>query len=256
MAALRSALYLLVLTVTVIPYAIACAFFFITPLSWRYRFTLGWPRFAVWAAKVICGIRWQVIGEHNIPDEPVVYLSKHQSAWETLFLVWWLPREVCFVLKRSLLHVPFFGWGLGMLRMINIDRSKGADAFMQVVRQGKTRLGEGRSVVLFPEGTRTPVGSQGQYKTGGARLARATGARIVPIALNSGERWARNAFIKTPGLVTVSFGPPIVAVGRPPNMVNEEVEAWIEAEMRRLSPQVYPTSTPASAPPAQPATAA
>nr|WP_156924548.1 lysophospholipid acyltransferase family protein [Derxia gummosa] len=239
MHALRSALFMLVLVVTVIPYAIACSFFFLTPLSWRYRFTLGWPRFAVWAAKVVCGIRWQVIGAENIPDEPVVFLSKHQSAWETLFLVWWLPREVCFVHKRSLLMLPFFGWGLGMLRMIHIDRAKGADAFIQVVRQGKTRLGEGRSIVLFPEGTRTPVGSQGSYKTGGVRLARATGARIVPIALNSGERWARNAFIKTPGTVTISVGAPIVAAGRPVNEVNAEVEGWIETEMRRISPKVY-----------------
>jgi len=255
LAAVRSAIYLVVLMVTVIPFALGCAFLYLAPLRWRYRFTIGWPRLAVWAGKMICGIRWQVIGAENIPDEPVVFLSKHQSAWETLFMVWWLPRQVSFVLKKSLLYVPFFGWGLGMLQMINIDRSKGADAFMQVVRQGKTRLAQGRSIVLFPEGTRTQVGSQGMYKTGGVRLARAADARIVPIAINSGERWGRNAFIKTPGLITVSIGPPIQAKGRPVNDVNTEVETWIEAEMRRISPWAYPAAAAVPAAPV-PVTAA
>ena len=154
MLSLRSALYMAFLVITVIPYAFACLLWAPLPLHWRYRLTTGWPRMAILGAKVFCGIRWQYKGLENLPDGPAIVLSKHQSAWETLFLVSHLPREVCFVYKRELHLLPFFGWGLALLRMIPIDRSKGRDAFEQVVRQGKLRLTEGRWPILFPEGTR------------------------------------------------------------------------------------------------------
>lgn len=136
MAWLRSFLYMVFLAVTVIPYAFACILWAPLPLRLRYRLTVGWPRLAIWGAKVFCGIRWQVKGWENLPDQPVVLLSKHQSAWETLFFPAHMPRPVCFVYKKSLHWVPFFGWGLALLRMIPIDRAKGRDAFEQVVREG------------------------------------------------------------------------------------------------------------------------
>jgi 1-acyl-sn-glycerol-3-phosphate acyltransferase len=133
LARLRSLLYALFLTVTVIPYAFACLLWSFLPLHQRYRLTVGWPRLAVWGARVICGIRWQVKGWENLPDGPAVLLSKHQSAWETLFFPAYMPRDLCFVYKRELHKVPFFGWGLALLRMIPIDRARGRDAFDQVV---------------------------------------------------------------------------------------------------------------------------
>jgi 1-acyl-sn-glycerol-3-phosphate acyltransferase len=150
-----------------------------------------------------------------------------------------MPRELCFVFKRELLWIPFFGWGIGLLRMIHIDRRQGRDAFESVVTQGRAKLAEGRWIILFPEGTRTRVGSQGKYKSGGARLAIRTGAPIVPIAVNAGECWPKGRLAKTPGLVTVSIGPPIPVEGRDADAVNAEFERWIEAEMRRLSPHAY-----------------
>ena len=132
MARLRSLLYFLFLAVTVIPYAFACILWAPLPLHWRYKLTVGWPRLAIWGAKVFCGIRWQVKGWENLPDGPAVILSKHQSAWETLFFPAHMPREVCFVYKKELHMVPFFGWGLALLRMIAIDRAKGRDAFEPV----------------------------------------------------------------------------------------------------------------------------
>lgn len=239
MAALRSSLYMLFLTVTVIPYAFACLLWSPLPLRWRYRLTMGWPRLAVWGAKVIVGIRWEIKGAENFPDGPAVVLAKHQSAWETLFLPAYLPRQACFVYKKELHRVPFFGWGLALLRMIPIDRGRGRDAFEQVVKVGRARLNEGRWPVLFPEGTRIAPGQTGRYKGGGALLATRTGAPVIPIALNAGECWPKNAFIKKPGLITVSIGPAIDSTGLDAETLNTRVQAWIEAEMRVLNPERY-----------------
>lgn len=243
MAAIRSLLFILFLIVTVIPYAFACMLWAPLPLRMRYRLTMGWPGLAVWGARVITGIRWQVKGAENFPDGPAIVLSKHQSAWETLFLPSHLPREACFVYKRELHRVPFFGWGLALLRMIPIDRAKRRDAFEQVVQMGQQRLDEGRWPVLFPEGTRIAPGKTGRYKMGGALLAVRTGAGVIPIAHNAGECWPRNAFIKKPGLITVSIGPFIESAGLDADTLNKKVQQWIEDEMRRLNPERYGPSS-------------
>lgn len=239
MAWLRSLLYMLFLTVTVIPYAVLCTLCAPLPLRWRYRITMGWPRMAVWGARVILGIRWQVKGWENLPDAPVVLLSKHQSAWETLFFPAYMPRELCFVYKRELHRVPFFGWGLALVKMIAIDRSDARGAMEQVMRLGAEKLADGRWPILFPEGTRVPPGQAGRYLPGGARLAVHAGVPVVPVAHNAGEVWPRNAFVKKPGLITVSIGPPISSEGISGAELNRRVQAWIEAEMRQISPQQY-----------------
>jgi len=239
MPAIRSTLFLAFQIVTVVPYALLCLVWAPLPLHWRYRLTVGWPRMVIWAAKVLLGIRHEVRGAHNLPDAPAILLSKHQSSWETLFYPTYMPRELCYVFKRELLYLPFFGWGIGLLDMVHIDRRRGNDAFDHVVRQGARKLAQGRWIIMFPEGTRTPVGSQGRYKSGGARLAIRTGVPVVPIAVNSGECWPRRAFLKRPGLITVSIGAPIASEGKTPDQLSAEVERWIEAEMRRLSPHAY-----------------
>jgi 1-acyl-sn-glycerol-3-phosphate acyltransferase len=239
MLALRSTLFVLFQLVTVIPYAFLCLACAPLPLSVRYRVTVGWPRMVLWAGRLLCGMQHRVIGWENLPDSPVILLSKHQSTWETFFYVSHMPRQLCFVFKRELLWIPFFGWGIGLLDMIHIDRSKGRDAFESVVNQGLRKLAEGSWIIMFPEGTRTPVGSAGSYKTGGARLAIRTGVPVVPIAVNSGELWPKKRFVKTPGMITVSIGKPIESTGKTPDALNREVETWIEGEMRRISPHAY-----------------
>jgi len=239
MAALRSAFYMVFLVITVIPYAFACLLWAPLPLDWRYRLTVGWPRLAVWGARIIVGIRWQVKGAEHLPDAPVVVLSKHQSAWETLFFACSLPRQACFVYKRELHRVPFFGWGLALLNMIPIDRANGRDAVAQVVRVGSQRLREGRWPVLFPEGTRIAPGKTGRYRMGGALLAAHSGVPVLPVAHNAGELWRRKAFIKRSGIVTVSFGPLVETAGLDAARINARVQAWIEGEMQRISPQHY-----------------
>src|SRR5271170_1585592 len=163
----RSFLFAAVQVLTVIPYAIACLLLAPFPQPLRYRWTVGWPRMIIWFGRVICGMRYSLQGMEHLPDGPCILLPKHQSAWETLFFPAVMPRQLCFVYKRELHYVPFFGWGLALLNMVHIDRSKGIDAWESVVRQGTQRLAEGRWIIMFPEGTRIAVGKKGNYKTGG-----------------------------------------------------------------------------------------
>lgn len=236
----RSLLFALIMLIVTPIWALVCFVFAPFPYRTRYFVTSRWNVFIIWLAKVLCGIRYQIKGWENLPDSPAILLSKHQSAWETIFLLWKMPRPLVFVLKRSLIYIPLFGWALALLRMIPIDRKNGKDAFAQVTREGRQRLQDGQWIIMFPEGTRIPVGKQGKYKMGGTRLAVETNTIVVPIALNAGECWPRNAFIKRPGLITVSIGKPISPEGRNPAELMQQVENWIESEMRVISPHAYP----------------
>ena len=237
---LRSAAYLAWLVGTVIPWGTAAVLMSLfvrgTPL---YRFCRGWIRVALWGGQAICGMRPRVQGMDNLPSGPVILLSKHQSAWETLALPVFMPRPLSFVFKRELLYVPFFGWALGRLDMVHIDRGRPAQAFARVETQGAELLARGNWIIMFPEGTRTTRGTQGKYRIGGSKLAVSTGTPVVPIAITSGRCWPRQAFIKRPGIIDISIGKPIASVGRTPADLMAEVEAWVEAEMRRLDPQAY-----------------
>jgi len=236
---LRSALFMLLMAIATVIWSGVCMLAAPLPYNKRYYVTSRWNVFIVWCAKWICGINYQFKGYENFPDAPAIILSKHQSAWETIFLLANLPRPLVFVFKKEILYIPFFGWGIALLRMIPIDRKQGKNAFKSVVAHGKRRLKDGQWIIMFPEGTRIPVGQQGKYKSGGTRLAVETGAVVVPIALNSGECWPKNSFIKKPGTVTVSVGKPISSEGKSPDELMEQVEQWIESEMRVISPHAY-----------------
>jgi 1-acyl-sn-glycerol-3-phosphate acyltransferase len=184
------------------------------------------------------GITCEVSGWENVPKFPVVVMAKHQSAWETLFMESRLPPQ-CWIVKRELLWLPFIGWSLIAIRCIAIDRKSGTSAREQIVEQGARRLKEGMWVSIFPEGTRTPPGKVGRYGIGGAMLATRTGTPILPIAHNAGECWPRYSFRKTPGVVKVVIGPLIRAEGRDVISVNNEVQQWIEGQMRIISPHRY-----------------
>lgn len=235
---IRSFLFALVLVITTPPYALFGFLTFPLPPKVRYRIITSWTRVVLWFVWHLLGIRYKVIGRENIPPEPAVVLSKHQSAWETMALQQLFPF-ISFVLKRELLKVPFFGWGLSQLPMIAIDRAAGKDALDQVLEQGKQRLAEGFWVVVFPEGTRVPVGARRRFKLGGAWLAQHAGVPVIPIAHNAGEFWRRNAFLKRPGEITVSIGPPIDPTGLEPAEVNARAEQWITNEMSRLFPHHF-----------------
>jgi len=236
---LRSILFTILMALATFIWAPLCFFFAPLPYPRRYYWTSRWNVFVIWAAKVICGIRYEIKGMENLPDAPVILLSKHQSAWETIFYLRTMPHPLVFVYKKALGYIPFFGWGIALLRMIPIDRSKGRDAFGQILEQGRKRLADGQWIIMFPEGTRIPVGKRGKYKTGGTRLAVETNTVVVPIAMNSGECWPKNSFVKKPGVITVSIGKPISPQGLNPAELMQQVENWIESEMRVISPAVY-----------------
>ncbi|MFB3080465.1 MAG: lysophospholipid acyltransferase family protein [Nitrosomonadaceae bacterium] len=232
--ALRSIFYTLLQIIITLPYAlIVLASFPLTPLS-RYRVTSGWAHIMLFLTRVICGVRYRVLGMENIPKTPSIVLSKHQSAWETLAFQQIFPPQV-WVLKKGLLRIPFFGWGLAMTSPIAINRSSGKAALKQIVQQGKDRLKQGLWIVIFPEGTRVAPGKKGKYGIGGAWLATHTGVSVVPVAHNAGELWGKNSFIKRSGTITVSIGAPIDPAGMKANELNARVEAWIELEVARIS---------------------
>lgn len=208
------------------------------PMRLRFAIIAVWYRLFMALCSGLLGLRYQVIGRENIPATPSVILSKHQSAWETVALQAIFPPLV-FVLKKSLLMIPFLGWAFAAVKMISIDRQAGKDALRQVIDQGCERLQAGYWVVIFPEGTRIAPGQTRRFKTGGAHLAVKAGVLAVPVAHNAGEFWARNAFVKKPGLITVSIGPAIDPAGKSADEVTTLAEQWIAAEMRRLSPHCY-----------------
>jgi 1-acyl-sn-glycerol-3-phosphate acyltransferase len=233
MSVLRSSLFALALAVITPPYALLALATFPLPRMARYRIISGWSRVVLLLSRTILGIEWKVEGEEHLPSRPSVILSKHQSAWETLAFQQIFPPQV-HVLKRELLWMPFFGWGLALMSPIAIDRSRGVAALRSIARRGRERLEQGFWVVVFPEGTRVAPGERRPYQLGGAWLAAASGAQIVPVAHNAGLLWPRNAFLKRPGTVTVRIGPPIDTLHRDPKAVNAMAETWIEEQQKAL----------------------
>jgi len=241
---LRSLVFLLWMVLTVIPWAIAALVMSIfvrgDPLYW---FCMGWLRVAIWGARVICGVQYRLQGMERLPAPdaltPVILVPKHQSTWETFAFPTFMSHPLAYVFKKELLLVPFFGWAMGRLDMIHIDRSKRAEAWNKVAEQGRRLMDRGVWVIMFPEGTRTPRGSQGVYKSGASRLAVVTGAYLVPIAVSSAKCWPRKSFLLRPGVIDVSIGKPIASAGRDADELMREVEAWVEGEMRRLDPEAY-----------------
>jgi 1-acyl-sn-glycerol-3-phosphate acyltransferase len=240
---IRSFVHMLWMIITVIPWALGVLVFSLFGSSTQvYWLCAGWLRLAVSGGTVILGIQNRVTGMENLPSTELgscVLLVKHQSTWETFSMVTLMPHPLAFVFKKELLYVPFFGWAMSRMDMIHIDRSQRAQAFNKVVEQGKRLMAQGVWVIMFPEGTRIPRGQKGVYKSGGTRLAIETGAPVIPVAVTSAKCWPRKAFIKKPGIVDISIGKPIPSAGRQPDELMREVEAWIEAEMRRLDPEAY-----------------
>ncbi len=240
LAAVRSALFVLFLALTVVPWALAGLVYSIfvrgAPVYW---FFAGWLGLSIRAARFICGVRWRVHGRENLPDTAVILLPKHQSTWETFAFPMLMPKPLCYVFKRELLYIPFFGWAMARMDLIHIDRSKRSEAWAKVAEQGRRYMAQGNWVIMFPEGTRAGRGGKGQYKGGGTRLAVETGRPVVPIAVTSARCWPRKSFLLRPGVIDVSIGKPIDSTGRQSDELMREVEAWIEGEMRRLDPEAY-----------------
>ncbi|QNP49978.1 lysophospholipid acyltransferase family protein [Diaphorobacter aerolatus] len=242
MAFIRSVLHLLWMSVTVIPYTLAVliARFSGAKQQTVYAIARAWLALSVNSARPLLGISNRVTGMENLPVDPkqgVVLLCKHQSTYETFLMPAIMPRQLAYVFKKELLKIPFFGWSIGSLDMVHIDRSQGSRAFAKLLQQGRKLLAQGTWVIMFPEGTRIARGEVGQYKSGGARLALSAGVPVVPIAVTSARVWPRKPFTKRPGVVDVSIGPQISSEGLTQDELMQKAQDWIEAEMRRLDPR-------------------
>ena len=230
---LRSCLFFLLQLLLTPPYAVIAVLTFPFNALTRYRIISVWARLMMLALDHFCGIKFRVIGAENIPSEPCVILSKHQSAWETFAFQLIFPPQV-YVIKRELLWIPFFGWGLAMCSPIAINRGAGPRAARQMLSQGKDRLARGFCVIVYPEGTRVAPGTRGKYQSSGSAIAIHAGVPVLPVAHNAGRCWRRNAFLKLPGTITVSIGPPLNSTGRKADALTREVETWIENEMQQI----------------------
>ena len=234
MMLLRSTLFSLSMIVTTIIASLILILMAPAPFVWRSRFSRAYAAYTVTMLKWLCGIRYEVEGRENIPDGSAIIFCKHQSTWETYALQVLFPPQ-CWVLKQELMWVPFFGWGMAMLRPISIDRSSGRKAIKQITEKGKQRLKDGIWVVTFPEGTRVPPGVHKRWGVGGALLAAKSGAPVVPVAHNAGEYWGRGSFVKRPGTIRVVIGKPIQTDGLSASEINKRGEAWMDETMARIS---------------------
>ena len=198
-----------------------------------FRVVVIWAKLVIWMGALLCGLSYAVVGRENLPAGSAVVLMKHSSAYETIVQIVVFPPQ-CWVLKRELLLVPFFGWGLAACQPIAVNRGAGRNAVNQVIRAGKKRLAQGRWVIIFPEGTRMPAGETRRYGVSGVLLAQAASKLIVPVAHNAGDFWPRRGWLKHTGTVRFAIGPPVDPAGREPREVNKEVQAWIEAKVADL----------------------
>lgn len=204
------------------------------PFAWRYYYLTRWGRFVTWWLRVTCNLSFRVEGRENIPDGTAIIMAKHQSAWETIAMQQVFPPQT-WVLKRELLWLPVFGWGLALMRPVAIDRKAGKKALKQVIQQGTARLKQGLCLVIFPEGTRTRPGEKKRYAIGGAMLAEKSGYPVIPVCHNAGEFWGKGAFLKHPGTITLVIGKPIDPAGMRATDINEKVATWIESTYQRIT---------------------
>lgn len=235
--AIRAFLFYLGYTVTLVWFSVTGIILSsFLPYKISTRYILTWNRLIIAWLRITCGLRVKVYGAENLPKRSFVAVSKHQSQWETYFLQYYLA-PVSVVLKQELLSFPFFGWALKITRPIAIDRGSPKQALRQTLEEGIKRLSTGISVLIFPEGTRVSPGEKGKYARGGINIAIKANAPIVPIALNAGEFWPADKFLKFPGTISVVIGKPIDASGKDSRELTLQIEQWIESEVSRLSSQ-------------------
>jgi len=226
---LRSILFYLGKALSTIPFFFVSLFALFTPPRRRSTLIAGWAKFVTWWLKVTCGLTHKLEGIENLPERPCIIACAHSSTWETITTQTFLP-PLAWVLKKELLKIPVFGVGLRATGPIAIDRNDKKNALDQVIEQGLEKLEEGRYVLIFPEGTRTPWGQKGRYKKGAAKLAMAANVPIVPIAHDAGKYWSSKSWWIKPGEIKCIFGPEITTTDKRQSEITGEIENWIESQ--------------------------
>lgn len=233
---IRSCIFYLVSTPSILGGGIfLMPFILLMPQKARWFCLTNLLNLVVLQIKYICGVNYKIEGLDNLPDTPYVALSKHQSPWETFFLFIKLS-PVSMVMKRSLLKMPSFGWGIAMTKPIPIDRSQPKQAMKQLLKTGTSRLHDDRQAVLiFPEGTRVPHGDSKNFARGGALLAKHAEVPVVFVAHNAGKFWPSGKFIKWPGTVELKISEPVDSTLHTAKELNAMAEEWVEIQMKTFS---------------------
>lgn len=229
----RSALFSLIMWISVGVYGPLALLTFPLPFPRRFFLISRWAVFQLWLLRVLCGIRHEIRGREHVPSGPAIIMCKHQSTWETFSLALIFPPQT-WVLKRELMWIPLFGWALALLKPIAIDRGSKREAIQQVIAQGRDRLQAGIWVTIFPEGTRVTPGYRRRWGQGGAVLAAQTGYPVIPVAHNAGHFWPRRKLRKRPGTIQLIIGPPIDSRGRSHKEIQRRAEDWVTRAMEEL----------------------
>lgn len=228
MTALRSLLFVALFYLWSATVAILISPILLAPRRWTLRALDFWAR-GVIALLPICGIRVEVRGREHLPTGPALVAPKHQCMFDVFAQFTWLP-DACFVLKKELMWIPFFGWYAQKARMIVVDREAHAAALKKLVKDSRDRLTEDRQLVIFPEGTRGDPGVKGDYKPGVAALYRDLDLPVHPVATNSGVHWPRHGFLRKPGVIVFEYLEPI-----PPGLKRAEFMRLLEERIETAS---------------------
>ena len=237
-AYLRSTLFLLLMWISIPISTLLFLLAYPIPYQYRSKMVTFWATMILFLLKWVCGLKFELSGQENIPDKPCIIFCKHQSTWETMALQMYFSPQV-WILKRELLWIPFFGWTLATMKSIAINRSSGKQALRMIAEQGKKRLDEGYWVVIFPEGTRKRPGEKPDYKIGGAMLASKSGYDVLPIAHNAGEFWPKGQYLKKSGTIKMVIGPVIKSNELSMKEIHKTSEQWIESTMKTIYEHKY-----------------
>jgi 1-acyl-sn-glycerol-3-phosphate acyltransferase len=239
MQIIRSALFTVIMTVATCLWVIPCIVARLFPYRICFAIVSGWCTFNVTCARLICGIKYEISGLENIPDQPCVIMSNHQSTWETLAYPSIFPT-LTWVIKKELLYVPFFGWGIASTQPIALDRKQGKRALKQLVKDGRKKISLGRYVLIFPEGTRIPYGEERPLKAGGFMLAKQAKVNILPVAHDSGRLWPRRGFLKTPGTIHLKIGPVINTSDASSDECRQRYAHWLKTAVNEIALKTKP----------------
>ena len=235
LVSIRSSIFFLLMVMSTLVFGSTLALFgWILPFKINSKIANAWGKTNLFLLKITCGLDYRITGLENIPEQPCIIMSKHQSAWETMSLRGILPSNQAWVLKKELMSVPVFGWALAVVNPIAIDRKSGRKAVKQVIKQGLERLAQNRNVIIFPEGTRVAPGTKKRYGIGGGLLAEKAGCPVIPIAHNAGVFWSRRSLKKYPGTIEVVVGKALPTQGKNASEIMQLVEDWIEDQVKQL----------------------
>lgn len=204
------------------------------PLKQRFTILNIYNKLQLVWLRISCGVKYQIEGLENLPQQSFVLAANHQSEWETLALQT-LQTPLCTVLKQELLKIPVFGWGLRLIKPIPLDRSKPSLMLRKVLAEGEDRLKNGLPVLIFPQGTRVKPGQNKPFSKSAALLACRAGVPLVAVAHNAGEIWNPKHWVKNSGLITLRISPAIATENKTPDEVTQQAQAWVEEQLAEIS---------------------